>query len=241
MKKIQFSPILLANSIWAVLWVVATTALMLLIGRDVLGQAVVALLYLLPIGWSTTRWGQLPGVCAAVVAFLCFDFFFIPPYYTFNVGSVEGWLVLIIFLIVAVAIIGRIQFGLSQAQAREREAIFMYELSTALAGLNQQEDIAHTLAKQLQQIFQAALVQVILQADVEPRSIMASAPPDAIAQGKPDRIVPILAARGMTGEICLWRGEIPLPSIDNRLLQNFATQGALALERARLIQAENHH
>ncbi|HZY43296.1 MAG TPA: hypothetical protein VFF70_00980, partial [Anaerolineae bacterium] len=149
------------------------------------------------------------------------------------------WLVLIIFLVVAIAIIGRIQYGLSQAQAREREAVFMYELSTALAGLNQQADIARMLAKQLQQIYQAALVQVILQADLESRSIMASAPPSAIAQGKPDRTVPIMAARGMTGEICLWRGEIPLPSIDNRLLQNFATQGALALERARLVHGGN--
>jgi two-component system sensor histidine kinase KdpD len=240
MKKIQFSPILLANSIWAVLWVGATTALMLLIGRDALGQAVIALLYLLPIGWSTTRWGQVPGIAAAIVAFLCFDFFFIVPYYTFNIGSIEGWLVLIIFLVVAIAIIGRIQYGLSQAQAREREAVFMYELSTALAGVNQQDDIARTLAKQLQQIFQAAMVQVILQAEVEPRSIMASAPLNATAQGRPDRTVPIMAARGMTGEICLWRGEIPLPTIDNRLLQNFATQGALAFERARLVHDNNH-
>ncbi|HET7376315.1 MAG TPA: DUF4118 domain-containing protein, partial [Anaerolineae bacterium] len=157
MKKLQFSPMLIANCIWSMLLVIGTTALMLLIGRDALGQAVIALLYLLPIGWSTTRWGQWPGVCAAVSAFLCFDFFFIPPYYTFNVGSVEGWLVLIIFLIVAVAIIGRIQYGLSRAQQREREAIFMYELSVALAGVDRQEDVARTLARQLQQIFQAAM------------------------------------------------------------------------------------
>jgi two-component system sensor histidine kinase KdpD len=240
MKKIQFSPILFANTIWAVLWVGATTALMLLIGRDTLREAVIALLYLLPIGGSTTRWGQVPGIAAAIAAFLFFDFFFIMPYYTFNIGSIEGWLVLIIFLVVAIAIIGRIQYGLSQAQAREREAMFRYELSTALAGLSQQDDVARTLAKQLQQIFQAALVQVIIQAEVEPRSIMASVPSDAIAQGKPDRTVPILAARGMTGEICLWRGELPLPPIDDRLLQNFATQGALALERARLVHGNNH-
>jgi K+-sensing histidine kinase KdpD len=40
------------------------------------------------------------------------------------------------------------------------------------------------------------------------------------------------------GEIGLWRGELPLPPEDNRLLQNLATQGALALERARLVEAE---
>ena len=148
---------LIEGCVLAVGVVFVTTGVFLLIGRNVLGEGVIALLYLVPIGWSTTRWGQWPGVCAAVSSFLCFDFFFIPPYYTFNVGSVEGWLVLIIFLIVAVAIIGRIQYGLSQAQQREREAIFMYELSVALAGVNRQEDVARTLARQLQQIFQAAI------------------------------------------------------------------------------------
>ena len=80
---------------------VLATALFLLIGRNVLGEGVIALLYLVPIGWSTTRWGQLAGMCAAVTAFLTFNFFFIPPFYTFQIGSVEGWLILIIFLGVA--------------------------------------------------------------------------------------------------------------------------------------------
>jgi K+-sensing histidine kinase KdpD len=47
-----------------------------------------------------------------------------------------------------------------------------------------------------------------------------------------------MAARDLAGEISLWRGELPLPPEDSRLLQNFATQGALALERARLTEGE---
>ena len=38
---------------------------------------------------------------AALAAALAFDFLFIPPFYTFAVGSLEGWLVLAIFLAVA--------------------------------------------------------------------------------------------------------------------------------------------
>ena len=49
--------------------VLGLTALFLVIGRNVLGEGVIALLYLVPIGWSTTRWGQLAGMCAAVTAF----------------------------------------------------------------------------------------------------------------------------------------------------------------------------
>ena len=45
-----------------------------------------------------------------------FDYFFIPPFYTFAVGRLEGWLVLAIFLVVSIVVIGRIQSGLTKAQ-----------------------------------------------------------------------------------------------------------------------------
>ena len=106
---------MIEGSVLAVGLVLATTALFLLIGRNVLGEGVVALLYLVPIGWSTTRWGQLPGLCAALTAALTFNFFFIPPFYTFEIGSLEGWLIFIIFFVVAAVIVGRIQYGLQRA------------------------------------------------------------------------------------------------------------------------------
>src|SRR5512142_2219962 len=111
MRPNPFRLDMLERCFLAVLMVAVTTLIMFLIGRPVLGEAVIALLYLVPIGYSTTRWGQGPGICAAVMAALSFDFFFIPPFYTFTVGSVEGWLVLIIFMIVAILIVGRIQYG----------------------------------------------------------------------------------------------------------------------------------
>ena len=237
MPRLSFTTKMINACVRASLIVLAATAVMLLIGRGTLGETVIALLYLVPIGWSTTRWGQGPGACAAVIAALCFDFFFIPPFFTFNVGSLEGWLVLIIFFVVAVVIIGRIQYGLSQAQVREREAVFMYELSILLAGLHRPDDIAHALAQHVQQIFRAKFVQVIVEAIGQP-SLVISVPQQAAANGHPDRIVPLMAPRGLIGEICLWRDEAPLPPTDNRLLQNFAKQGALALERARQFQVE---
>ncbi len=167
---------MIEGSAIAVGLVLATTAVFLLIGRNVLGEGVIALLYLVPIGWSTTRWGQLAGMCAAVTAFLTFNFFFIPPFYTFQIGSVEGWLILIIFLGVATVIVGRIQYGLHRAHVREREALFMYELSTSLAGARTSEAVARTLARQLQQMLQAELVQVVVEPDQTTDSIMVGVP-----------------------------------------------------------------
>jgi K+-sensing histidine kinase KdpD len=222
---------MIEGSAMAVGLVLATTALFLLIGRNVLGEGVVALLYLVPIAWSTTRWGQLPGLCAALTAALTFNFFFIPPFYTFQIGSVEGWLMLIIFLAVATVIVGRIQYGLQRAHQREREALFMYELSTSLAGARTPEAVARTLARQLQQMLQAELVQVMVEPAQATDSILVGVPTSTSAAENPDQILPMLAPHRLVGEIRLWRGRVPLPTANGILLQNFAEQGALAIER----------
>ncbi len=238
--KISFPSVTLANCFSAVLTVALTSIPLILIGRATLGEAVIALVYLIPISWSTTRWGQVAGICAALAAALTFDFFFIPPFLTFNVGSLEGWLMLAIFLSVAVLVVGRIQIGLTKARLSERDAVFMYELSNALAGLRTQEAVVHALARHLQQTFNAALVEVSLQPGSALQPMVVKAPPDGVKEDRPDRILPILASPGLIGEIGIWRGNGWLPDEDSRLLQNFASQTILALERARLAEAEAH-
>jgi two-component system sensor histidine kinase KdpD len=222
----------------AVLAVAATTALLLIIGRDTLGVAVVALLLLVPVGWSTTRWGAAGGLAAALTAGLAFDFFFIPPYYTFNIGSLEGWLVFIIFLVVAVVMVDRINSGLRRALASERDATFMYELSAALAGTRNQSAVAHNLARQLQLMFQAPLVQVVIQLEGQPPSVVAAEPAGRTLDSTADRVIPILNDSGLVGSIQIWRGTVELPPAQGRLLQNFASQAGQALERTRLAEAD---
>jgi K+-sensing histidine kinase KdpD len=215
----------------AVLVVAALTGVLYLIGRSELGEGVIALIYLVPIVWSAARWGQGPGLAAAVTAALAFDFFFIPPFFTLTVGSLEGWLILIIFTLVAIVIVGRIQAGLSQAQKKEREAIFMYELSVALASARTPEAVASSLAEKLQQLYLAELVQVSIDAKSHQLSFITSAPSEKTAETRPDRVLPIVAPQGLMGEIWLWSGSIPLPTVDDPLLKGFAAQGAHTLQR----------
>jgi K+-sensing histidine kinase KdpD len=238
--KIKFPSDLLVRCLSALLTVALTSIPLLLIGRATLGEAVIALVYLIPVSWSAARWGQAAGISAAFAAALTFDFFFIPPFLTFNVGSLEGWLVLAIFLAVAILVVGRIQIGLTKARLSERDALFMYELSNALAGLRTQEAVVHALARHLQQTFNAALVEVSIQPGSALQPMVVKAPPDQVEEGRPDRILPILASPGLIGEIRIWRGNGWLPEEDSRLLQNFASQAILALERARLAEAEAH-
>jgi K+-sensing histidine kinase KdpD len=215
----------------------ATTGLMLLIGREQLGEAVIALLLLVPVGWSASRWGQGPGIFTALMAALCFDFFFIPPFFTFSVGSLEGWLVLAIFLAVAIVVVGRIQVSLSMALTSEREALMMYELSKDMSSMRTQEAVAHTVARFIQQHYLTTLVTVAIQPKGQPTEITASEPPHGIQTGKPDCVLPLLNNWGLVGEIQIWRGRIELPSTESRIFRNFASQIGQAVERTQLSEA----
>jgi K+-sensing histidine kinase KdpD len=227
----------LTSSLLAVLAVAGTTIPLFLIGRLILGEAVIALLYLVPVAWSANRWGQLPGIVAALTAALAFDFLFIPPFYTFAVARLEGWLVLAIFLGVAVWVVERIQVS----QTKAREATFMYEMSAALCGQRTTEAVACTVARQIQQLFQANLVNVVFQPERHSPGVVISEPYDGAGKGRPDRILPVVNSWGLVGEIQIWRGlYTELPPVDGRLFQNFALQAARAFERTYQVEAEKH-
>jgi K+-sensing histidine kinase KdpD len=237
MRKLHFplSKRLVTSNLLGVGLVFATTIPMWAIGRDTLGEAVIALLYLLPVSWSAYRYGQLAGVSAALTAALMFDFLFIPPFYTFAIARLEGWLVLAIFLAIAIVVVGRIQASISKA----REATFMYELSAVLSGVRTQEAAVRTLARQIQQLFQASLVRVSYRFKDAESNLVVSQPENVNRNDRPDRVLPILNAWGLVGEIHIWRGVYgELPPEDGVLLQNFAVQAARAFERTQNMDAE---
>jgi len=219
--------------------IAVTTAIFFTV-REVLDKTLLALLFLLPVGLSTALWGLGPGITSALCAFLTFNYFFIKPYYTLAVHQPVDLVILLVFLIVAVVIsqlVGRAQAGLATAKAREREATQLYELSTALAGLHDDQTIARILAEKIQMVTQGEHVAVnVAAAQPFTFDLPLDAPPPP---RRPELIIPIQAARGILGEIRLWRAVPAILSAERRLLQTFASQGALALERAWLAQAES--
>lgn len=207
--------------------------------RDVLDNTLVALLFLIPVGVSTATWGFGPGITAAFTAFLAFNYLFISPYYTFRVHRPSDLVVLLVFLIVAAVIsqlVGRAQAGVRTATAREREATQLYELSTALAGLRDDRKIAGMLAEQLLATFDCQNLEIILTDSAQAAAHLPEA--EATPQRPPELSAPIRGVRGAMGEIRLWRIQPPVSSAEKRLLKTFASQGALALERVGLAQAE---
>jgi two-component system, OmpR family, sensor histidine kinase KdpD len=206
--------------------------------RDELQTTLVALLYLIPLGLITALWGLGPGITSAMITFLAFNYFFLEPYYTFTIHRPTDVVILVVFLVVALVIsqlLGRAQAGLAAATDREREATQLYELSTALTGLHDDHAIAQILVKQVHMVAGGDFVELdVLGAPPFSFHVPQIDPPHR----PPELIVPIKTARGVLGEIRLWR-EMPAISPNERMLfQTFASQSAVALDRAWLAQAE---
>jgi K+-sensing histidine kinase KdpD len=239
-KLEPISMVRIVRALMTAMMVFALTLVVRLIGHDLLGEGVIAIIYLVPIGWATVRWGQTAGVSAALTAALCFDFFFIPPYNTFTIGSLEGWLLFFLFIAVSILVVGRIQTILGEEQNRGRKATFLYEMVAAIANQQSAEGIARAVASQIQQKYLAEFVEVSLNSRGRlPAVVVREAnQPDTFAKVKPDRALPIFSGPTLIGVISIWKGVIPLPAEDDPMLQTLLHQTAAALDRV-TVTAEN--
>ena len=94
----------------------------------------ISLIYLLVILWLASTRGLFAAVLASVIAFLSYDFFLVPPLYTFTVSKFEEWLALFVFLVTAIItsqLAAALRQRAKQASAQERETRILYELVRA--------------------------------------------------------------------------------------------------------------
>jgi hypothetical protein len=237
-RRMQRSRVLRAfYALSGALLVLACTLPLAAIGPRLLGEGVIALLYLLPIGWVTARWGQTAGVSAALTAALCFDFCFIPPYYTFQVANLEGWLLLVLFSAASVFLVGRAVRRYAGASQKEEQAAFLFELVALVDALPDREDIAILIAERLREFYQAAFVKVIFYQRAGQLSILKvrTAPGVKAWQTMPGRKLPIRCGVEIVGEITIEGSAQPLPGDDDPLLQSVCHLAALALDRGQTI------
>ena len=91
----------------------------------------ISMLYLIVVLLAATRLGSGPAILASIVAFLTFDWFFVPPEHTFTVADPEEWVSLLLFLTTAV-ITGELAADqrrrAHEAEQREREAILLFDV-----------------------------------------------------------------------------------------------------------------
>ena len=218
----------------------ATTAVLLLISRfTTVDKTTIALIFLLPVGLSATLWGLIPGIVASVVSFLGLNYYFISPVGSLTVHNTQDLVILAAFLIVS-AVISQLAGGtkrnLAAAQDREYEATQLYEFSALLAGSQHEQAIARILSDKIDQTLHPGRIEVLIEANPEPILLTKGI---SLPQDTPERplVEPLQSARGLLGEIRLWRKQSSFSEAEQRLLKIFCSQGAMAIERLRLADA----
>ena len=97
----------------------------------------IVMVFLLCVALVGMRWGRGPAVLGAVLNVLAFDFFFVPPRFSFAVGDVQYVLTFAVMLAVGL-ITGQLTAGLraraSVAGQREARTRTLYELARELTG-----------------------------------------------------------------------------------------------------------
>jgi two-component system sensor histidine kinase KdpD len=194
-----------------------------------------ALFFLMPVGIAASLWGLFPGATAAFVSFLAFNFFFIPDLYTFQVKQTEDLIVLAAFLAVAFVLselTGRVRRNLYSATTREYEAKRLYELNTMLTGTQDERATARIILEKIDQTLHPSRAEILIESSPNPVFLARGVFPETVSAKKPF-VVPLQTSRELIGEIRVW-SDVQIQEAEERLLNIFASQGVLTIERIRL-------
>ncbi|HWI12847.1 MAG TPA: DUF4118 domain-containing protein [Burkholderiales bacterium] len=142
----------------------ALTALVVQPLRAYFDPANIVMVFLLAVVLVALRYGRGPAVLAAFLSVGLFDFFFVPPHYSFAVTDAQYLLTFSIMLIVGL-ITGQLTAGLRRAAEdsalRETRIRSLYELARDLAGaltLEQVRDISRRFSRDSLQARSAIIV-----------------------------------------------------------------------------------
>lgn len=244
------------------LWAVAlcgATALLATPLLDVLELSNIVMLFLLAVVGTGLVHGRGPAVLAAFLGVALFDFFFVPPRFTFAVSDVEYLVTFGVMLVVAL-VVGQLTAGLKkQAEAatqREHRVRSLYDMSRDLSAALMNTQVAEIGARFLQGEFGAR--SALLVADEQDRLQTldgATAPVDtAVAQWAFDRdeeagrgtstlpastclVLPLTAPMRVRGVLVIEPPDArPWNMEQRRLLQTCASLLAISLERIHYIE-----
>jgi len=143
--------------LWTAIACSATAAAAFLL-LDYFDLANIAMVFLLTVVLVAAQWGRGPAVFAAIVNVLTFDFFFVPPRFSFAVSDVQYLLTFGVMLSVGL-IIGQLTAGVRfQARVaghREERARTLYEFSRELSGLLTTDQVIETSETFMSRTFRA--------------------------------------------------------------------------------------
>ena len=141
--------------VWTLLMVAAVTAAGTLLLTEI-NISNIALLYLLPVMVAASLFGLRPGLVAGGASSLAYNFFFLPPLYTFTISDPENLVTIIVLLSVAFvtsqfASRVRAQADLAASSARQNAALAGF-LRRVTASANDDE-LVQTICAELAALF----------------------------------------------------------------------------------------
>jgi len=150
-----------------------------LVLRQGLGLSNIALVLLLPVLASAVTYGLMPSLFAGLICALAYNFFFIPPLYTFTITDPENIVTLVVFMLVAAIASNLASRVRTQAiVARQRAAITedLYLFSRKLTGIASLDDLLWATAYQVAHML--GLHVVLLMPEGEELAVRAGYPPE---------------------------------------------------------------
>jgi two-component system sensor histidine kinase KdpD len=252
---------------WPYLIALATVAVALGVSALIepwLGIENVDLVFLTAVVGVAVRYGLWPSLLATVAASLCYNFFFLPPIYTFTITDPTNVVAFVFFTIVAVVVSQFASRGRTRtvaAHERVRAVELLYAFSRKLAGVGTLDDVLWATA------YQAALMLkvrvVLLLPENGSIAVKAGYPPEDILDeadiaaakwawennraagrgsdtlpGAKRLFLPMRTGRGAIGVIGI-DSDKPGPLLtpdQRRLLDALIDQAALAIERVYLVE-----
>ena len=188
--------------------------------------------------------GLGPGIAASFLAFVAFNFFFLPPYETFVIAKAHDVIVLFVFLGLSVLIsvlVGHAEARARAAEARAEELRRQQDLTRLLiepqAGERQYEGVLRVVVATFGFLDGALYVQEPERGLVERATVgggPGGVPPtggdgvERLPLNVGRRNLGLLVMRGVRGQLS--------PS-EQRILESFGNQLALLLERDRALRA----
>jgi two-component system sensor histidine kinase KdpD len=212
---------------WGYLAAIATVSATTLLGWFLFGElhlTDVVMVFLLGVVVVSMRFGYGPSIFTTVLSVLAFEFFFIPPLFSFAVTDLRHIVTFAVMFLVAFVIshlTKRIQDQADAARARERNAAMLYDASREIGLAYSREELLVSSSRHAREMF-GADVAVVLQNGTERE---ASLPPGAI-------LVPLKGSRGPMAMLALLRDDpTPFDRQERGLFEAFTALVGSALER----------
>jgi two-component system sensor histidine kinase KdpD len=220
------------------------------------------MIFLTAVLLSAVVGGLGPSIGAALVSLLAYDFLFVEPHFTFTVTKPQDILSLLVFLVVAVLtsqLMARVRAQADAARTREARTAALYAFTREIGGAGGLDDLARLVVERVAKVLETA---VALLMPASGRLAVRAADPPAttltdseragaawvLEHGKPagrgtstlagsDWLhIPVATVRGPVGVLSIRAGatEDWMPLEQRQLIEAFARQAAVAIERMRV-------